>query len=281
MFYINTLTIAGSDCSGGAGIQADIKTMSALGCYASSVITAVTSQNTTGVNGVYTLPGSVVASQIESVMGDINVNAVKIGMVSDASAINAIFNTLMEYPTIPVITDPVMVSSHGEELMRSDARDLFVAKIIPITFLLTPNIPEAESLAGMKICTADDIYTAARVILNMGCERVLIKGGHATSGGNNEKTDHLFWFGGNGTLRHEQYSSPTVVTNNSHGTGCTLSSAITAYIARGLDVVKAVEKAKEFVYNALREGAEVTTGKGNGPLDHFFSPKRMIKQETL
>lgn len=273
MFYITTLTIAGSDCSGGAGIQADIKTMSALGCYAASVITSVTSQNTSGVYGIYNVPSAAISSQIKSVMDDIRPMAIKIGMVNDSDSVKAIADSLYHYKIRNLIIDPIMVSSSGVSLMNKDTIKIFCDRLVCHALLLTPNIPEAEVLSDIKITDEESISVAATRILKTGCRYVLIKGGHIEG---DIKTDYLYTLNGDKGVLIKKYSTPTVNTPNTHGTGCTMSSAITSYIARGLTVVSAIGKAKEFMYEALHTGAEFKIGKGKGPVCHFFKPEKVI-----
>lgn len=276
MYYIPTLTIAGSDCSGGAGIQADIKTMSALGCYAASVITSVTVQNTKGVYAIHTVPPEIVAGQIKAVMEDIHPVAIKIGMVNDVDTIHAISETLLPYisHSAPhIILDPVMVSSFGERLMKRESLEVFKEELIPIATLLTPNIPEAEALAGIKFDHTTNFTNAARIILSLGSHAVLIKGGHFPG---SDKSDYLYMKNTGGELFVHSFPGVEVNTNNTHGTGCTLSSAICSFLAQGFKLEKAVGSAKEYVTEALKTGADVEIGEGHGPINHFFNPKKQI-----
>ncbi len=270
MFYITTLTIAGSDCSGGAGLQADLKTMSALGCYAASAVTAVTVQNTCGVKAIQAVAPEIVAGQIRAVMDDIRPKAVKIGMVNDRATIQAIADALSEYSLTHLIVDPVMVSTSGHSLMQPDALEVFVRRLLPMSTLLTPNIPEAEILAGLRIATANDADRAAGAIMLQGCPAVLIKGGHWEG---NEKNDRLYTDG-----ESLSFTGNAIQTNNTHGTGCTLSAAITAYLARGEKLVEAVASAKNYVSRALQAGSDVRIGNGKGPVNHFFNPEKLIKR---
>jgi hydroxymethylpyrimidine/phosphomethylpyrimidine kinase len=273
MFYVTALTIAGSDCSGGAGIQADMKTFSALGVYSASVITAVTVQNTHGVQQVCSINADIVASQIKCVISDIRPVAIKIGMVDNHETMIAIADTLSSYPCQYIVVDPVMLSSSGVPLMHPDDKNIFCERLIPMATLLTPNLPEAESLAEMKIHDVFDIRTAAYRIAKYGCHNILIKGGHVEG---DTKSDYLFRFR-DGVLESESvFEDIAVDTRNTHGTGCTLSSAITAFLARGMEMADAVLAAKTFVVNALRYGADIKIGEGHGPLNHFFAPEPMI-----
>ena len=264
--YCTTLTIAGSDPSGGAGIQADIKTMSALGCYAASAITAITVQNTIGVTAVHAVPPEIVAGQIKAVMDDIKPLAVKVGMVNDKATIHAIADTLRHYRVKDLVVDPVMVATSGSRLMDDDAVETFCRELLPMATLLTPNVPEAEVLARMSIADKATMDKAGDKILSLGCKAVLIKGGHIDG----TKIDRLY-----GSVQQEYYSE-NVVTRNTHGTGCTLSSAITSLLAQGLPLVEAIGKAKQWLTDALREGADVETGKGHGPVNYFYNPQKMI-----
>lgn len=278
--YIAVLTIAGSDCSGGAGIQADIKTISALGCYAASAITAVTVQNTQGVTAVHAVPPEIVAGQIRAVMDDIKPKAVKIGMVNDAETIKAIADTLADYDIEHIVVDPVMVSTSGSKLMQDDAIKVFIEKLLPMSTLITPNIYEAEILAGKKITDEDAMNDVAGEILSKGAEAVLIKGGHIEG---DKKVDLLY----NAIRKTEarsseltmmigdSFESETVETRNTHGTGCTLSAAIASNLAMGLGINKAIDKAKYWLTSALIAGAEVEIGSGHGPVNHFYAPKTM------
>lgn len=267
--YIPVLTIAGSDCSGGAGLQADIKTISALGCYAASVVTAVTVQNTLGVILTETVKPDIVSMQISAVMDDIQPQVVKIGMVTDKDTINAIACTLRLYPDTVVVLDPVMTSSSGDVLLRRDALEAFKDELLPLASLTTPNLPEAEVLSGIRIIDEETCDEAGKAISG----NVLIKGGHRVS---SVKQDRLY--DANGTLV-ATYEAPTVDTCNTHGTGCTLAAAIACYMAmdeKSMD--EAIGKAKTYLTQALRSGADVKTGRGSGPLNHFFNPTPLIKR---
>ena len=266
--YIATVTIAGSDSCGGAGIQADIKTMSALGCYAASVITAVTVQNTMGVSAVHAVPPEIVAGQIRAVMDDIRPQAVKVGMVNDINTIKTIADTLAEYDIEHLVVDPVMVATSGARLMQDDAVDVFTQKLMPIATLLTPNVPEAEVLSGISINDKSSMDNAARIIQDKGCQSLLIKGGHIEG----RKIDRLYTSMG----REREYEAANVATRNTHGTGCTLSSAITSYLAMGYAIGEAIAAAKEWLTGALIAGANVEIGSGHGPVNHFYNPQKTI-----
>lgn len=270
--YTAVLSIAGSDSSGGAGIQADLKTFNALGCYGTSAITAVTVQNTLGVTGIHSIPDDIVQGQIKAVMDDIKPVAIKIGMVHSAELAVAIAAVLKAYPQIPVIFDPVMVSTSGHRLIESDTITTLQKELFPIARLITPNLDEAEILAAMKISTLGDMKEAASRMVQAGCNTVLVKGGHI-------KGADLFdvYLDRNGL--EKIFRSGAIETQNTHGTGCTLSSAIAAFVALGNDMVRAIEKAKVYVHQAIVSGQDVKTGEGPGPLNHFFDPKQMIKHE--
>ncbi len=274
MFYFTALSIAGSDCSGGAGIQADIKTMSALGVYAASVITNITVQNTLGVESLHPIDSYVIERQIHAVMNDIRPMAIKIGMLGNKATIEAVVKALSVYYHGNLVLDPVMISTSGSVLLDNDAIDIMCKTLLPMAKVVTPNIHEAEVLANMKIINKDDIKLAARRILDYGCSAVLIKGGHIQG---KNKCDILVECKQNGIVEEHEYDSVTVESKNTHGTGCTLSSAITAYLAQGMNLPNAVEEAKEYITMAIAEGADVCIGKGHGPLNHFFNSMKMIK----
>lgn len=268
--YPIALTIAGSDSGGGAGIQADIKTFSALGVFATSAITAVTAQNTEGVRGIQAITPNIVRAQIEAVLDDFDVRAIKIGMLYNAETVRTVANTLIPCVSVPIILDPVMVATSGSKLLEEDAIQTIIDRFFPYTTLVTPNLPEAEYLSGIKITDTDTLFRAAERLREKGCKSLLIKGGHISSG--NEMIDHLFI-----NTEKISFASPILETNNTHGTGCTLSSAIAAYMALGKPLVEAVRLAKQYIESALREGADVRMGKGHGPVNHFFDPVPLRK----
>ena len=268
MRYICALTIAGSDSCGGAGVQADIKTMSALGVYAASAITSVTVQNTLGVQAIQAIQPEIVAGQIRAVMDDIKPTAIKVGMVNDQATILAIADTLRQYSPQKLVVDPVMVSTSGSMLMQKDALGTFCSRLLPMATLLTPNIPEAEVLSNLSISSIDDMDAAGRSILALGCKAVLIKGGHLEG----RKVDKLYLPNGEVcSFVHE-----AIATRNTHGTGCTLSSAIAAFMARGLALADAVAQAKTYLSQALEAGKDVHIGEGHGPVNHLFNPEKQI-----
>ena len=274
MFYIPVMTIAGSDSGGGAGIQADMKTFSALGCFATSVITAVTAQNTLGVSAIEQLSPEIISSQICAVMDDIQPRYIKIGMVGNSTSIDVVATTLSGYALDGLVLDPVMVATSGDRLMREDAVSILKERLIPLSTLLTPNIPEAEVLSGQKITHPEDMPCVARRILEYGCKGVLIKGGHLEGV---TKQDYLLYKDADGNLRERLFSFDTINTPNTHGTGCTLSSAITAFLAHGYELEQAVMCGREYLHQALISGQDVTLGRGHGPVNHFFNPQKLVK----
>ena len=267
------MTIAGSDSCGGAGIQADIKTMSALGVYAASAITAITVQNTKGVYAIQEVEPEIVKGQIKAVMEDIKPDAIKIGMVNDKATIQAIVEALQEYTYRHLVIDPVMVSTSGSRLMQEDALETFCQELLPMATLLTPNIPEAEILSGLHLHNEKEMHKAAARIAHMGCKALLIKGGHFDG---NEKVDKLFIDG----KEAKTYTAKSVDTCNTHGTGCTLSSAITAHLAKGCNYQEAITCAKDYLSQALEAGKNIEIGSGHGPVNHFFAPTPLKGHEA-
>jgi hydroxymethylpyrimidine/phosphomethylpyrimidine kinase len=256
------LTIAGSDSSGGAGIQADLKTFAALGVYGASVITALTAQNTRGVSGIHQVPAEFVAAQIDAVFSDLAVDAVKIGMVAQLATIDAIAEGLKRWSPGHVVLDPVMVATSGDRLLAADAVEALRTKLIPRAALVTPNLPEAAALLDEPVAASEDaIERQGKRLLAMGCPAVLIKGGH---GRGSESTDYLVTASGVVAL-----SAPRVATQNTHGTGCSLSSAIAAGLARGEDMETAVRNAKAWVSAAIAAADRFAVGHGHGPIHHF------------
>ena len=254
------LTIAGSDSSGGAGIQADLKTIAAHKLYGESVITALTAQNTTGVFGIHDVPPDFVAAQLDAVFTDIPPAAVKIGMVSQPAIIDVIATKLRQYRPAAVVLDPVFVATSGARLIAPEASDALVARLFPLATVITPNIPEAEVLADRPIHTPDDMAAAAAAIAQLTPGAVLVKGGHLV----NDATDVLYHDG-----RADWFTSPRIDTPNTHGTGCTLSSAIACNLALGRPLPDAIRAAKAYLTGAL--ASMLTLGHGSGPLDHTFA----------
>lgn len=256
------LTIAGSDSSGGAGIQADLKTFSALGVYGASVVTALTAQNTQGVAGIHPVPADFVTAQIDAVFADLDVRAVKIGMVADAAVIDAIFAGLLRWSPAQVVLDPVMVATSGARLLEPDAVEALRSKLVPRVQLMTPNLPEAAALLDEAIAESEsDIARQGRRLRALGCAAVLIKGGH---GRGSESIDYLVTHDGVLPL-----AAPRLATKNTHGTGCSLSSAIAAGLARGDDMETAVRGAKAYITAAIAAADRLGVGHGHGPIHHF------------
>ena len=249
--YHTVLTIAGSDCSGGAGIQADIKTISALGCYAASAITAITVQNTCGVTGIHPIPADFVKSQIDAVMTDIKPEAIKIGMINDVKIVKAIALSIKEHKPKFLVFDPVMVSTSGCKLIEDEAIEAIKNELIPLSTI------------------TDDMVEAGKKIINYGCHSVLIKGGHLNG---NDMCDVLCIKDDNTPY---MFTSKKIDSHNTHGTGCTLSSAIATNLALGNTLQEAVEKAKEYVYQGILNGKDIQIGKGHGPLNHLHKPVPM------
>lgn len=255
------LTIAGSDCSGGAGIQADLKTMAAHKIYGMSVITALTAQNTLGVQGIFEVTPEFIAQQIDSVFLDIRPDAIKVGMVSSVETIKTIANKLKEYSAKNIVIDPVMVSTSGSKLLSANAIEALKKYLFPLADLITPNMAEAEVLCGFKITNKEDMLKAGRIILRETGNSVLVKGGHL-----HDSADDLFCdkFG-----KTHWFLSPRINNLNVHGTGCTLSSAIACELALGFLMKESIEKAKEYIFGAISNGLNL--GQGSGPLNHSYS----------
>ena len=262
--YRKVLTIAGSDSGGGAGIQADLKTFSAIGCYGMSVITALTAQNTRGVFGIHAVPPAFAVEQIDAVLHDIGADAIKIGMLYSAELIEAVAAALNKHGARTIVLDPVMVAQSGDKLLQDDAVEAIKAYLMPLAEVVTPNIPEAEVLVGQRIQSQKDAESAARALAAHGSRSILIKGGHWDDKHSSDllylaAEDRLIWL-----------TAERIQTRNNHGTGCTLSSAIAGYLARGHATQTAVEKAKTFMNGAIAAGAAYKIGKGHGPVHHFF-----------
>lgn len=272
--YPTVLTIAGTDPTGGAGIQADLKTFSALGCYGMSVITALVAQNTCGVRAIHSVPPTFVQAQLQTVLDDILPDAIKIGMVHSLELVSVIADVLKQYPQIPVVFDPVMIATSGDRLIEERTVEAIVAQLFPLVTLITPNMDEASLLANIAVRTVEDMQVAAKKIMNMGTNALLLKGGHLES---DELTSLLIGKEGLTKTLH----SDKIETKNMHGSGCTLSSAIAAYLAQGNVLAEAVSKAQDYVHGAIYSAADVVIGKGNGPLNHFYNPQKMIKNEMV
>jgi len=256
------LTIAGSDSSGGAGIQADLKTFAALGVYGASVITALTAQNTTGVRGIHQVPAEFVTAQIDAVFSDFAVGAVKIGMVAQRASIDAIADGLKRWSPKDVVLDPVMIATSGDRLLAAEAVAALRTKLIPCASVITPNLPETAALLEEPVAASEAaIESQGKRLLAMGCRAVLIKGGHGQGA---ESIDYLF-----GADRMLALAAPRIATQNSHGTGCSLSSAIAAGLAKGEDLETAIRNAKAWISAAISAADRFSVGHGHGPIHHF------------
>ncbi|HOJ32359.1 MAG TPA: bifunctional hydroxymethylpyrimidine kinase/phosphomethylpyrimidine kinase [Candidatus Hydrogenedentes bacterium] len=254
------LTIAGSDSGGGAGIEADLKTFTALGVYGMAAVTSITAQNTCGVYSVYDVPAQMVTAQIDAVTEDIGVDAAKTGMLSNAEIVEGVCESIRRNQISRLVVDPVMIAKSGDALLQPDAIKTFITRMIPLAFLITPNIPEAEKLTGQKISTVSDVNPVIKHIADLGAKNVLLKGGHM---GGKYAVDWLY-DGENLT----EFTAPRINTHNTHGTGCTLSAAITAFLAKGINLYDAVRSAKNYLTVAIRHSFDL--GKGVGPLNHFW-----------
>ena len=263
--YARVLTIAGSDSGGGAGIQADLKTFAALGCYGMSAITALTAQNTLGVQGIHAVPAKFLKAQIQSVIEDIGVDAVKIGMLHAPEIVEVVAWTIDHYQLTRVVLDPVMVATSGDRLIAADTVEVLVRELFQRVAVITPNLDEAALLLGHDIVNADALTAAAKELLAMGAQAVLLKGGHLVG---DEVVDLLLQADGSS----QRLASTRIASRNVHGTGCTLSSAIAAHLAVGHALQEAVTLARSFILSAIAQGANVTTGQGHGPLNHGFAP---------
>lgn len=262
--YKRVLTIAGSDSGGGAGIQADIKAISANGCFATSAITAVTVQNTLGVEAVHPIPLDILRGQIEAVLSDIGTDAVKIGMLHSAEVVEMVAELLHKYNIRNVVLDPVMVSTSGHKLIEDSAIESLRKVLIPCARVITPNLPEAEILANVKIDSAEQFPAVARQLSQGGKVSVLLKAGHLTD----QRVVDIFYNAEDDTIT--ELPSERINTPNTHGTGCTLSSALAAAIAQGLPLTESARNAKEYIDAAIRSGADYSIGHGHGPVNHFW-----------
>lgn len=254
------LTIAGSDSGGGAGIQADLKTCTALGVFGMSAITSITAQNTCGVAAVHDIPVEIVVKQIDMVVEDIGVDAAKTGMLSSAAIVEAVADRIAAHRIEKLVVDPVMVAKSGDALLHQSACESLKTRLVPLAQVITPNIPELEALTGVPPSDRRGIEEAAQRLLRLGCRHVLVKGGHLEGP---DATDYLFGEGADRT-----FSTPRIDTKNTHGTGCTFSAAIAAYLAKGYEIGDAVEHAKHYLTQAIRNS--LALGHGHGPLNHFW-----------
>ena len=253
------LTIAGSDSGGGAGIQADLKTFAALGVYGASALTAITAQNTVGVTAVHEIPTEIITSQIDAVLDDIGADSVKTGMLANGPIIGCVADALQRHGVPWLVVDPVMVAKSGDPLLREDAVEALRNRLLPLASVVAPTIPEAETLTGMKISSDAEVRRAAELIVEMGANSVVVKGGHREG-----PAADLFYDG----ARFQEFSAPRIDTRNTHGTGCTFASAVAAGLARGMSVAEAVALAKNYVTEAIRRSFPL--GRGHGPLNHFY-----------
>ena len=269
--YHKVLTIAGSDSGGAAGIQADIKTFSALGCYGMSVITALTAQNSQGVQGLMGIDPSFVYQQLESIFSDLKPDAIKIGMIFSSELALTISNFLKNHTEIPIVFDPVMVATSGDVLIEPETIQTIIHELFPIATIITPNMEEAAVLAQMPVRHVEDMKIAAQKIKDFACQNIIIKGGHL-------KEAQLISI----LIDHEnkvtEFEHPKLLTKNINGAGCTFSSAIASYLAIGFSLLESVDLAQKFVFEAINQGQNITTGQGNGPLNHFFNPVKMIQK---
>ncbi|NMM37714.1 MAG: bifunctional hydroxymethylpyrimidine kinase/phosphomethylpyrimidine kinase [Glaciimonas sp.] len=268
--YPRVLSIAGSDSGGGAGIQADLKTFSALGCFGMTAITALTAQNTCGVVAIHAVPAEMLAQQIDAVVGDIGVDAVKIGMLHDPKVVRVVAQAIERYRWPLVVLDPVMVASSGDRLIVQETIAVLVAELFPLVTVITPNLDEAALLLGRVLEVEAQLAAAAHDLMLLGAPAVLLKGGHL----HGEVVVDMLLQPGQKLLR---MASRRIASPNTHGTGCTLSSAIACYLALDHDLSEAVQMARSYVYQAIMQGADVRTGHGHGPLNHAFAPMLMQK----
>jgi len=266
--YPRVLSIAGSDSGGGAGIQADLKTFSALGCYGMTAITAITAQNTQGVRAIHGVPPDILQAQIEAVVEDIGVDAVKIGMLHAPEVVRVVAQAIRRFGLKQVVLDPVMVATSGDRLIAAETVQVLVQELFPLATVITPNLDEAELLLGHPIAGIDALEPAARELQALGASSVLLKGGHLPG---KDVVDVLLQPG----QPAQRLASQRIESRNVHGTGCTLSSAIAAHLALGLDLAAAVAQARAYILQAIAAGADVRTGHGHGPLNHGHAPMAM------
>ena len=262
--YRRVLTIAGSDSGGGAGIQADLKTIAANGCYGLSVITALTAQNTVGVSAIHAVPVDFVEAQIDAVLTDIGCDAVKIGMLFSPELIRTVAEGLRRYGVKNIVLDPVMVAQSGDPLLQDEAVEALRKYLIPLADIITPNLPEAAVLLGRQILTAEEVVDAAIELAGLGCRSVLVKGGHLDS---SDCHDYLYVAD---DRRMVVLPGERIATRNNPGTGCTLSSAIASFMAGGQEIEQAVRQAKDYITGAIRAGADYRLGRGHGPVHHLY-----------
>ncbi len=267
--YYRVLSIAGSDSGGGAGIQADLKTFAALGCYGMTAVTALTAQNSLGVTGIHAAPPEFLAQQIDAVLGDIGADAVKVGMLHSAQVVETVAAAAQRHAMRPLVLDPVMVTATGARLIEPEAEQALVRLLFPLATVMTPNIDEAALLLGRSIERPEDMLAAAEDLLALGAQAVLLKGGHLPG----DTVHDVLLAAGQAPL---WLQAPRVASRNVHGSGCSLSSAIAAYLARGEGLADAVRLGTAFVQQALAAGAAVQTGQGVGPMMHGFAPQAQL-----
>jgi hydroxymethylpyrimidine/phosphomethylpyrimidine kinase len=273
--YARVLSIAGSDSGGGAGIQADLKTCSALGCYGMTAITAITVQNTLGVTGIHGIPLETVRGQIDAVVGDIGVDAVKIGMLATPEVVQVVADAIRRHGIHNVVLDPVMVATSGDRLIAPETAEVLVRELFPLATVITPNLDEAAMLLGRSIGGIEALDGAVADLLALGgsgAPAVLLKGGHLPG----DLVMDVLGRQGQGRGDYLRLQSPRIVTHNGHGTGCTLSSAIASFLAQGLPLLDAVTEARSYILGAIAAGADVYTGHGHGPLNHGHAPRAQI-----
>jgi hydroxymethylpyrimidine/phosphomethylpyrimidine kinase len=264
MKYDKVLTIAGSDCSGGAGIQADLKTFSSLGCYGMSVITALTAQNTRGVVSVHAIPPAFVEDQLEAVFSDMGADAVKIGMLYSAEIIETVARQLKKHAVKNIVLDPVMIAQSGDSLLQDEAVNALKDLLMPLALVTTPNLPEASVLLNRQIEATDDMEKAARQLCSGAFGSILLKGGHM------DGKSSVDWLYDSREDRFVEFKAERIQTRNNHGTGCTLSSAIASFLAKKFSLEESVRRAKIYVTGAIRAGTDYEIGGGHGPLHHFY-----------
>ena len=272
--YVRVLSIAGSDSGGGAGIQADLKTFAALGCYGMTAITAVTAQNTLGVTAIHAVPAEILQAQLAAVFDDIGVDAVKIGMLHSPEIVRVVAQALRSHRVRHVVRDPVMVATSGDRLIAPETVAVLVRELFPLACVVTPNLDEAALLLGRPIETVGQLDDAARDLLALGAPAVLLKGGHLAG----DTVVDLLAVAGQPPAEWQRLQSARIASRNVHGTGCTLSSAIAAQLALGHDLPQAVTLARSYILQAIATGADVRTGAGHGPLNHGHAPVPMHKR---
>ena len=270
--YARVLSIAGSDSGGGAGIQADLKTCAALGCYGMTAITAITVQNTLGVSGIHSIPLDTVRGQIDAVVEDIGVDAVKIGMLATPEVVRVVADAIRCHGLKNVVLDPVMVATSGDRLIAPETAQVLVKELFPLATVITPNLDEAAMLLGRGIDGIPELDAAVADLLGMGTPAVLLKGGHL----NGDVVMDVLGQQGQAASDYLRLQSQRIATHNGHGTGCTLSSAIASYLAQGLALPEAVAQARQYILGAIEAGADVYTGRGHGPLNHGYAPHAQL-----